>query len=194
MGGSMGYGNMLEVVQSIDKIAMDAPFQLLVVCGNNADAKAEIEQFAPEAKHPVHAFGFVKNIPTFMDAADCLISKPGGLTTSEALAKGLPMIIVKPIPGQEERNAEFLLNAGCAMRVSKTCPIDECIFQLFSSKTRLDAMRLAVSAVGKPDSTERLGQFLVDLAHTPIISNEKLSSSDFAANPLFIGEDGYIIR
>ena len=74
-----------------------------------------------------------------MDAADCIVTKPGGLTTSESLAKALPMIIINPIPGQEERNAEFLLNNGLALMVSETFPVDEAIYQLINSKWRLEA-------------------------------------------------------
>lgn len=194
MGGSMGYGNMAETVAKIDRMACDSDFQLLIVCGNNEGARAEIEQLSETALHKMKIFGFVKNIPTLMDASDCLISKPGGLTTSESLAKGLPMVIVNPIPGQEERNAEFLLNSGCAVRTSKTCPIDECLYQLLSSPTHLDAMRLSISAIGKPDAAEKLGRFLTDLAYTPVIFSKQHNNSDFAENPLYVDEDGYLIR
>lgn len=194
MGGSMGYGNMSETVTKIDQIASDDDFQFLIVCGNNEEAKSEIEKISETARHKMKVFGFVTNVPTLMDASDCLISKPGGLTTSESLAKGLPMIIVNPIPGQEDRNAEFLLNSGCALRASKTCPVDECIYQLLSSPIRLEAMRLSISAIGKPNSTEDLGRFLTDLAHTPVIASHPLTSSNFTENPLYVDEDGYLIR
>ena len=176
MGGSMGYGNMAENVRKIDAIDMagtERDFQLIVVCGNNAEMKAEIAEIAKTARHRMLVTGFVKTIPQMMDAADCIITKPGGLTTSEALAKRLPMIIAGPIPGQEERNAEFLLNNGCAMATSKTCPIDECIWQLLQSDIRLQSMRACIDAIAKPGSAETLGQFLEDLAHTPLIVEDR---------------------
>ena len=169
MGGSMGYGNMAENVRKIDALDVDRDFQLIVVCGNNAEMKAEIDEIAKTARHKMLVTGFVKTIPQMMDASDCIITKPGGLTTSEALAKHLPMIIANPIPGQEERNAEFLLNNGCALATSKTCPIDECIYQLLMSDVRLQAMQECIGAIAKPGSAETLGQFLEDLAHTPVI-------------------------
>ena len=169
MGGSMGYGNMAENVRKIDALDVDRDFQLIVVCGNNAEMKAEIDEIAKTARHKMLVTGFVKTIPQMMDASDCIITKPGGLTTSEALAKRLPMIIANPIPGQEERNAEFLLNNGCALATSKTCPIDECIYQLLMSDVRLQAMQECIGAIAKPGSAETLGQFLEDLAHTPVI-------------------------
>lgn len=169
MGGSMGYGNMAENVRKIDALDAGRDFQLIVVCGNNAEMKAEIDEIAKTARHKMLVTGFVKTIPQMMDASDAIITKPGGLTTSEALAKRLPMIIANPIPGQEERNAEFLLNNGCALATSKTCPVDECMYQLLTSDVRLNTMRECIGAIAKPGSAEALGDFLVDLAHTPVI-------------------------
>lgn len=171
MGGSMGYGNMAENVRKIDSIETEQDFQLIVVCGNNAEMKEEIDGIAENSRHRMLVTGFVKTIPQMMDAADCIITKPGGLTTSEALAKQLPMIIANPIPGQEERNAEFLLNNGCALATSKTCPTDECIYQFLTSDIRRRTMRECISAIAKPNSAKALGEFLIDLAHTPIISD-----------------------
>ena len=169
MGGSMGYGHMADNVRKIDALETERDFQLIVVCGNNAEMKADIEKIARTARHPMLVTGFVRTIPQMMDASDAIITKPGGLTTSEALAKCLPMIIANPIPGQEERNAEFLLNNGCALATSDTCPIDECLYQLLSSDVRLSAMRTCIGAIAKPDSAAMLGQFLDDLSHTPLI-------------------------
>ena len=98
-----------------------------------------------------------------MDAADCIITKPGGLTTSEFLAKGLPAIIVDPIPGQEERNMEFLVNNGAAVMVTETFPIDEAFYELLKYPWRLEMLSKSVQYLGKPDSTERLGRFINDL-------------------------------
>ncbi len=173
MGGSMGYGNMAENVRKIDALDAERDFQLIVVCGNNAEMKAEIDEIAKAARHKMLVTGFVRTIPQMMDASDCIITKPGGLTTSESLSKRLPMIIANPIPGQEERNAEFLLNNGCAMATSKTCPLEECMFQLLSSDVRLQAMRECIGAIAKPGSAEKLGEFLIDLAHTPLIAEER---------------------
>ena len=107
-----------------------------------------------------------------MDASDCIITKPGGLTTSESLVKGLPMIIINPIPGQEERNTQFLTNTGCAMTSTKTCPLDECIYQLLMSDTRIETMKRSISEIAKPNSTRDMCAFLVNLAHTPIVEEQ----------------------
>ena len=167
MGGSMGYGNMDELVRRIDALDAERDFQIIAVAGRNAQMKASLDRLAEKSRHRVLATGFVNYVSTLMDAADCIITKPGGLTTSESLAKNLPMIIVNPIPGQEERNTEFLLNNGCAMATSKTVPLEECIYQLLLSDVRLEAMRACIRSVAKPDSAGELSRFLLNLAMTP---------------------------
>ncbi|MBQ3179562.1 MAG: glycosyltransferase [Clostridia bacterium] len=171
MGGSMGYGNLGQTVEQIDAISYGQDFQMVVVCGNNGEAKAEIDGLteAGKLRHRVLTTGFVNYVSLLMDAADCIVTKPGGLTTSESLTKGLPMVIVNPIPGQEQRNTEFLLNNGAACAASKTCPIDECLYQLLTSPERLDAMGQCVRALSKTGATERVCRFVLELAVTPII-------------------------
>ena len=178
MGGSMGYGNISENVKKIDACAMDRDFQLICVCGNNAEMKVEVDKIAETSRHRILVTGFVDYISTIMDASDCIISKPGGLTTSESLVKGLPMIIINPIPGQEERNATFLTNNGCAMSTTKTCPIDECIYQLIMSDTRLETMSRSIAEIAKPNSTSDMCEFLLNLAHTPVIEQSGSGSED----------------
>lgn len=172
MGGSMGYGNISENVKRIDSLEAERDFQLICVCGNNAEAKEEVDEIAKTARHKILVTGFVNYISTIMDASDCIITKPGGLTTSESLVKGLPMIIINPIPGQEERNTQFLTNNGCAMATSKTCPLEECLYQLIMSETRLDTMKTSIGEIAKPTSTKDMCAFLVNLAHTPHIAVE----------------------
>lgn len=178
MGGSMGYGNISENVKKIDACAMDRDFQLICVCGNNAEMKKEVDKIAETSRHKILVTGFVNYISTIMDASDCIISKPGGLTTSESLVKGLPMIIINPIPGQEERNTQFLINTGCAMSTTKTCPIDECIYQLLMSDTRLETMSRSIAEIAKPNSTRDVCEFLVNLAHTPVIEQTEGSGEN----------------
>ncbi len=169
MGGSMGYGNMLKTVRQIDEIAYGADFQMIVVCGNNKEVKAELDEALPTFSHRVLTTGFVNYVSLLMDAADCIVTKPGGLTTSEALTKGLPMIIVNPIPGQEQRNTEFLLNNGAAFAASPTCSVVECLYQLLTSPVRKRAMEDCVGALAKTGATERVCRFVLELGITPMI-------------------------
>ena len=151
MSGSMGFGNVIDEIKALDRV--DGDFQIVTICGNNKKLKKHIDN--TEFSKKVYNYGFVNNVDVFMDAVDCIITKPGGLTTSEALAKGVPMIMSNPIPGQEDRNVEFLLNAGAAIKISPTYPIDDAIYQLFSGK-RLKLIKEAIRSLGKPNATNIL--------------------------------------
>ena len=149
MSGSMGYGNIENTVKALDSVPYD--FQIITVCGNNHVAKVSID--AMKTKKRILNLGFVDYVDKLMDASDCIISKPGGLTTSEAMAKRLPMVIVDPIPGQEDRNTEFLTNNGVAMAVTATTPLDEVIYQLIANPKRVEVMQDAIDLIAKPNST-----------------------------------------
>lgn len=159
MMGSMGFGNLEEQLEAID--ALDIDMQVLCVCGRNEKMKREIDRHIWKKK--IITYGFVDNVEVLMDASDCIITKPGGLTTSELLAKRLPAIIMNPIPGQEDRNMEFLVNNGAAIAATETFGIDEALFELFSHKWRLRLLKLSVSRLGKPRSTVMLCDFLEKL-------------------------------
>ena len=156
MGGSMGYANNRKTIERLS--LLDIPFQLLVVCGNNKKGYAQLEKQIEEYSGActIIPYGFVDNIDVMMSASDCIITKPGGLTVSEALARHLPMLLVDPIPGHEERNIEFLLNNGIAMAVTKTFPVDEAVYNLFLNPGRLDKIKEVMAMVAHPDATERL--------------------------------------
>jgi processive 1,2-diacylglycerol beta-glucosyltransferase len=159
MSGSMGHGNILKILRNMD--AFDNNFQVLVVCGNNKHAKQKIDKM--KTKKKVYSFGYVNNVELMMDAADCIVSKPGGLTTSEALAKNLPMIMIDPIPGQEDRNVEFMLNNGLAMKVTNTFTIDEVLYQLFLYPQKLRNMESNIRLVGKPNAAKDLCYFITNI-------------------------------
>lgn len=161
MTGSMGYGDVIKYVKDLDDIDYD--FQIVTVCGSNTHLKHQIDRLKTNKK--IYNFGFVDNVELIMDAADFIVSKPGGLTTSEALAKKLPMILIDPIPGQEDRNYEFLINNGLAIGVSETFSVGEALYQLLSSENRAQCMRKMAEEVGKPDAGKRLGDFIVGLTN-----------------------------
>ena len=162
MSGSMGFGNVIDEIKELNNLDFD--FQIVTICGNNKRLKAQIDKL--DMKKPIYNYGYVNNVDVFMDAADCIITKPGGLTTSEALAKGVPMIMNNPVPGQEDRNVEFLLNAGAAMKVSKTFPIDDAIYQMFSNKDRENTIKQSIQSLRKPNSTEDLTKFIAEIINT----------------------------
>lgn len=159
MMGSMGFGNIEKHLEAIDGLNID--FQILCVCGKNEKMKRELDRKVWKKKFIT--YGFVDNVDLLMDASDCIITKPGGLTTSELLAKRLPAIIMNPIPGQEDRNMEFLVNNGAAIAVTDTFGVDEALFELLSHSWRLRLLKLSVAHLGKPNSTSNLCDFIENL-------------------------------
>ena len=162
MGGSMGYADNVKNLEKLTQIGL--PLQFLVVCGNNKKQFLRVEQYAAhyEGDCIIKPYGFVQNVEVMMSASDCIISKPGGLTVSEALAKNLPMLLVDPIPGHEERNVDFLVNNGMAALITKHFPVDEAVYQLFHNPARLQTVRQTMKAVAHPDATERLADFVLN--------------------------------
>lgn len=157
MSGSMGYGNVGDVIRRLDNMDMD--FQIISVCGNNASLKKKIDLM--DTRKKIYNFGFVDNVDLMMDASDCILTKPGGLTVSESLAKCIPMILINPIPGQEDRNAEFLLNNGLAIKTSETFPPDEAVYHLFHNESRKEYMIQMMRNIGRPYAADELADLIV---------------------------------
>ncbi len=158
MMGSMGYGNMTKSIKQIDKI--DTDFQILCVCGKNERAKRDIERL--QTAHDLRVYGFVDNVDVLMDASDFMISKPGGITLSESLVKAIPVILMNPIPGHEDRNREFLVNNGLAMAVSDTYPVEEAVFQFLQNDWRRENLREGIRAVSPRNPTKLLFDFIAE--------------------------------
>lgn len=158
MMGSMGFGNMPKLVRDMDELELE--FQILCVCGKNAAAKRKVEGIS--TRHEVYVYGFVDNVDVMMDAADFIITKPGGLSMSESLAKGLPAILVNPIPGHENRNLEFFLNNGISMYVTKTFPIDEAVYQMLSNRWKMENVPRGAGYIGKPNAVSDLYEFITE--------------------------------
>jgi len=159
MSGSMGYGKVDKVIDELDQSPLD--FQIVSICGFNEKLFKRINKKKTNKK--LINLSFSDKVDLYMDAADCIVTKPGGLTTSEALAKGVPMIMINPIPGQEDRNVEFLLNNGAALKVSKTFTVDDAVYQLFSNTMRFNTLKETVAYLGKPNSTNDFVNFIMKI-------------------------------
>lgn len=157
MSGSMGFGHLDDTIEKLDLLPLD--YQALVVCGNNKRMYRLLKTIT--VKKDFRIYGFVDNIDLMMDASDCIITKPGGLTSSEALAKGLPMIMINPIPGQEDRNVEFMLNNGLALYVTPTFPLEEAVYNLFSNPLRVNVLHDTIQLFGKRNATQDLCEFVI---------------------------------
>ena len=111
--GGAGVGAFEETVAAVLEAA---PVQVLAVAGRNEPLRRRLSDLTPPAGSRLRVFGFVDAIAELMAVSDIAVAKSGGLTTSECLAMGLPMIVRDPIPGQEERNADFVLEIGAGVK------------------------------------------------------------------------------
>jgi processive 1,2-diacylglycerol beta-glucosyltransferase len=145
LGGGFGMGPVAEILTELDKLS--APFQTIVVTGRNQELRRALATC--DRKHPTHVLGFASNMNELMSVAELIITKPGGLTTSEAMAVGKPLLIVNPIPGQEAANSDFLLERGAAAKVNRVEDLSYRVGQLLDS-AKLDQMARAAKALGKP--------------------------------------------
>jgi processive 1,2-diacylglycerol beta-glucosyltransferase len=145
LSGGFGMGPVAEILAALDQI--ERPFQTLVVAGRNEELRRELA--AQDRRHPTHVLGFVTNMHELMAVSDLLITKPGGLTTSEALAMGKPLFILNPIPGQEAANSDFLLQRGAAVKVNRVEDLPFCLGPLLASK-KLVGMSRAAKSLGRP--------------------------------------------
>jgi processive 1,2-diacylglycerol beta-glucosyltransferase len=149
LGGGFGMGPVAEILAELDKVP--APFQNLVVTGRNQELRRALATC--DRKHPTHVLGYASNMHELMAVADLIITKPGGLTTSEALALGKPLLIINPIPGQEAANSDFLLERGAAAKVNRVEDLPYRLAQLLGS-AKLTQMARAAKALGRPRAAQ----------------------------------------
>ncbi len=150
MGGGQGLGPLLEAVRVLDSLGK--PLQLLVVAGSNEPLYHRLIAEIPRLRCPVRVFGHVEFITDLMNVATLIITKPGGLTTSEALAMGLPMVVLDPIPGQEIKNAHFLTSSGAAAQASGPRDLPDLVGRLLDHPQELRDMAANARRLGKPNS------------------------------------------
>jgi len=158
MGGTNGLG--IEKIISSGYANLEA--QILVVTGMNKKIYHEIKHSFPKNGR-VHLFGYTHRIPEMMDSADLLITKPGGLTSAEALAKGLPMVIFNPLPGQEEKNSAYLVSQGVAKRVDKEEQFLNVVKYLLTHPPLLKRMSFLARKLSSPDAVLKTAEAIYKL-------------------------------
>ncbi|MDQ3652928.1 MAG: glycosyltransferase [Acidobacteriota bacterium] len=139
----------------------------LALCGCNDDLKIRVERLAAELPHNhalrIKAVGYTTEMDELMSASDVLLGKPGGLTTSEALAKGLVFCVVNPIPGQEERNSDHLLEEGVAIRCNNLPALAYKIDRLLDDPARVETMKDNARRLARPHAAREIVSKLLSL-------------------------------
>jgi processive 1,2-diacylglycerol beta-glucosyltransferase len=146
--GGFGVGPTAELLREL--VFMPAEAQVMVIVGRNEKLRARLERQVVGAPRPVRVVGFTDKIHEWMQAADLVVTKPGGLTVAESLACGLPMVIVDPIPGQEVGNADYLLEHGAAIKVNNARLLGHRVSALLADPARLERLRAAARAIARP--------------------------------------------
>ena len=166
MSGAFGaLGGVLEACRTLTHLGV--PLQLVVVAGKDKQLLARLQRMGGHLPFPVHTFGYVEQIADFMSAASLLVTKAGGVTTAEALALGLPMVIYRAIPGQEEANAAYLCRHGAAISARHHGELGEACRGLLAAPARLRGMGLAAARLGRPHASADVAAMVLRMAGEP---------------------------
>ena len=164
--GALGVGPAEFVVDRIKQLRNKV--QTLVVCGRSIETRDLVQRAVGYDNENFQVFGYTDRMPDLMKISDLFIGKPGGLTSAEALTCGLPMVIVSPIPGQEERNSDHLLEDGVAVKCNEMTTIPYKIDSLLDNPERLDQMRNRAYALSRPDAARLIVETLVSDDSPPL--------------------------
>jgi len=151
LSGGFGMGPVAEILAELDKVGQQ--FQTVVVTGRNEELRRELA--AADRKHPTHVLGFASNMHELMAIADLIVTKPGGLTSSEAMTMGKPLFILNPIPGQEAANSDFLLEHGAAVKINRVEDLPYRIERLLGTP-KLAEMETAAKTLGRPNAARAI--------------------------------------
>jgi processive 1,2-diacylglycerol beta-glucosyltransferase len=151
-GGGLGLGKSEVIFEEL--INSDYDFQIIAVTGKNEKQKERFEAIAGKSNKNITVLGFTDKVPELMSASDFVITKPGGLTSTECLAMCKPMIIINPIPGQEEQNSIYFTNNGTALRTYKNEPIEHVLDIAMYNEKRVNQMIEMCKVIGKPNSSK----------------------------------------
>jgi len=161
MGGGEGAAGLERLIRALDERRED--LQMIVVAGRNRPLRRRLSRLRPRLRHPLAVLGFLDSIHDLMGAADIIVTKPGGLTAAEALARRLPMILVSPLPGQEEINAAFLEARGAALRAGSGREASALVGMILNGSGARERMRTAMEALRQPESARAAAAFVAGM-------------------------------
>jgi processive 1,2-diacylglycerol beta-glucosyltransferase len=162
MGGTQGLGPIKELILLLDKSRLK--LNIIIACGTNKRLYRHLARRVKRFRKKIAVLPFADNVDELMEAADIIVTKPGGITTAEALAKGLPMLIVNPLPGQEMMNTKFLLSEGVAVKAENPADVVILLEELLYNKTKLHTMSDKAKSLSKPDSAAKIAKLILEIA------------------------------
>ncbi len=164
LAGGFGVGPIEKIYRGL--LEIDVPLEIVSVAGRNEKIKNELEMIEVPLQHRSKIIGFTETIHELMAVADLVISKPGGLTTSEVLASGAAMAIINPVPGQETRNSDFLLENGAAIKINNVATLPYKLSKLLSDEGRLRQLKHNSVRLGRPQAAFEVAKIALRLARS----------------------------
>jgi processive 1,2-diacylglycerol beta-glucosyltransferase len=162
LAGGFGVGPIEQLFRGL--LAIETPLEIAVVCGKNEKTRAKLQKIAVPPHHRAKIIGFTTEMDQLLCAADLVLSKPGGLTTSEILARGAAFAIVNPIPGQESRNSDYLLENGAAIKINNIPTMALKLGPLLSDPKRLQTLKDNAKRLGQPQAAYDVARIALSLA------------------------------
>jgi processive 1,2-diacylglycerol beta-glucosyltransferase len=174
MGGGLGLGPLAATVRALARSAK--PVTQVVIVGKNRRLELRVAEEARRAGADVRVLGFVENVFDWMHAADVLVTKPGGLSTSEALAAQLPMVLLRPLPGQEERNLRYLASRGAALRTTDGEELVRAVDSVLHDERVARRLQSGARGLAHPDAAERVAARIAAMVQPAFSPASALSS------------------
>lgn len=178
MGGGLGMidKEFIRILQSDD---LPTPMQFVIICGHNMNLKRDLEEKLLHSKHSVKVTGYINYVHEMMALSDLIVTKPGGLTTSEALAMELPMLLYKALPGQERDNSAFLLRAGVAVQAENSAELLDHLIKLFKNPLTLFKLKDRAKQFQKKAATAQAVRSILQIQVEPSLPLSPLATQRY---------------
>lgn len=162
--GEFGLGNKTTIMVLKSLIRLFSKLQVIAISGKNPKMKIKFEELVKntDSQERIKVLEYTNKVPELMSISSFVITKPGGLTSTESLTSHLPMVIINPIPGQEEENAEFLVEKGVAVWIKKKDNVARALKMLYRDTQKLPLMKENAIVLAKPNSTEDICKILLE--------------------------------
>jgi len=161
MGGGLGIGPLDVMMRALR--GLDVPVAGAIIVGRNGRLEKRVHALAERTEYPLRVFGFVDNVYDYMHASDLLLSKPGGMTSSEALSAQLPMVLVKPLPGQEERNTRYLVSKRAAIRARGEGHLTQAVREVLGTNGRRGQLGASMQLLRRPQAASAVAGRIASL-------------------------------
>jgi processive 1,2-diacylglycerol beta-glucosyltransferase len=166
LSGGFGVGPILDIIKNLENVK--TPHETVVICGKSKELYDDCIKLKEKLNYNLIPVGYTNDMDEYMKASDVVITKPGGLTTAEALASKLPIIIVNPIIGQEDKNADTLLEKGCAVKVPYLSVIHYNVDALINDDKKLNEMKANIGKIARPRAAYDITKFVKDKLLPPV--------------------------